>query len=745
MSEDDAPLGGSRRLSADERRYYREWSVICGLGLALLALFTALQWGQSIGLVVHDQFQRWWPAQPSPQVVVIEIDDHTLEQQGGWPLKRSVYADLLRKLADTGNHPHAIGFDILFPDVTAADPALAAQMRRHRVYLASELSRSRTADGGPILPLSPPLKDAARGVAHVNLSFEKDGSIRGAHLIEDGVPHLALAMAEERRASFEQGHSYRRLHFMHPQDAGASASLTDVLSGLVPAEFFKGKYVLIGATAASLGDHFPTLHSGQHQSGTPGVMLHANLLANLLGDALIEPLALWQQVAVSCLVLLTAMLAVLVLSPLAELLVNLTIAACTLAISGAALVLSHTWFDPGLCVVAIALFKPTWVWRRNEMIVSYMGQRAATLAKSQRRRKTLGFGLRLRHFASDTLMQYSRLLDKAIDMVSNRLTFLQRLVEQVPVAMLVADDEGRILLANPGMTQVFPTRLVGPGQSVQGLLEHLGLPHDRLQLLSLKDQHVSADVDGSGVRHFILRMASIDEGGDSPLWILSLTDVTEMRQFQAQRERTLQLLSHDMRTPVASIMALSRSERTDSSKPSANADIQRHAGTLLGMMDDFIFSIQAQDPRYRLVEVLMEDLIDEAIHQVRDLARTRDMPLQLEQGEEPLFVRADPRLFVRALVNLLLNAVRHGQHGTPIHIRVARIDTEPAAPKVQCSIVNTVGIPQTGPHPETGRSFGLGLAFVRTVVQKHDGDVQLQIPAAAGQNARVELTLPLLP
>ena len=42
----------------------------------------------------------------------IGIDDATIDELGGWPLNRRVYADLLKKLADTGNHPKAIGFDI---------------------------------------------------------------------------------------------------------------------------------------------------------------------------------------------------------------------------------------------------------------------------------------------------------------------------------------------------------------------------------------------------------------------------------------------------------------------------------------------------------------------------------------------------------------------------------------------------------------------------------------------------------
>lgn len=731
-------------LSVDERRYYREWSIVIVLGLATLALLTTMQWGQSFGFLIYDQFQRWWPAQPSDQVVVIEVDDRTLGYRGGWPIDRSVYADLLRKLADSQNHPKAIGFDILFADAMPADAAFAQQMKRHQVFLSAEPPRTDAASERKKSALSPLLESAAQGVAHINLSFEKDGSIRGVRLIEGGIPQLALAMMGDSRPSLSDKDSYRRLHFVHPLESGPTVSLADVLSGLVPLEFFKDRYVLIGATAPSLGDHFPTLYSGDHQTGTPGVMLHANLLGNLLNDELVRALPVWIQTAFSCLVLLLAMIAVLVLSPLAELVVNLTIACCTLALSFLLLIGAHRWFDPSLCVIAIALVKPAWVWRRNEMIVSYMGARAATLEKNQRPRRKLGFGLRLRHFASDTLLQYSRMLDNAIDMVSNRLTFLQRLVAQVPVAMLVADAQGSILLANPGMTQVFSAELVGQGKALQGLLIHLGLPFEKLEGLAERDQLVSAENGTSGVSHYILRMAPIDEGGDSPLWVLSLTDVTEMRQFQTQREQTLQLLSHDMRTPVASIMALSRQSQTPDTSSSASDDIHRHARTLLDMMDDFIYSIQSQLPRYRRREALMDELVNEAIHQVKDLAQSRQMALCLEQDEEPIFVLTEQRLFIRVLANVLVNAVRYGQMGTPIRVVIVR-DDDDAHPRVRCRISNTVGQEGAAPMPETGKSFGLGLTFVKTVMHKHEGEFQMHIPAVAGDMAWVELTLPVVP
>lgn len=728
-----------RPLSADERRYYREWFIITLVGLATLTLFTAMQWGQSAGLVIFDQLQRLWPAKPGQQIVVVEVDDRTLEARGGWPIKRTAYADFLRMLADSGNLPRAVGFDILFPDPMPEDASLAEQIRRHRVFLAAEQPRGR---GLSEPQVSPVLARAASGIAHVNLSFEADGSLRGTQLMERGVPQLALAMSQRQLQADAAGSSYRRLHLVHPEVGFPSASLADVLAGQVPLELFRDKFVLIGSTAPSLGDHFPTLYSGQQKAGTPGVVLHANLLSNILRDELIEPVPSWLQMALSWLILGMALLALLVLSPLAELLVNTLIALCTLGLSFVLLVVYHHWFDPGLCVIAIALLKPAWAWRRNEMVVSFMAERAAVLESSHRPRKTLRQGLQLRHFTSDTLLQYSRALDKAIGMVSDRLSFLQRLVAEVPLAMLVTDEQGRILLANPAMRQIVPAELVRQGQGLEPLLEHLGVLSHNLDMLCGRDHHAQAHDKQHLAQHFILRVAQIVEGGDEPLWVLSLTDVTEMRQFQSQRDQTLKLLSHDMRTPVASIMALSRKPQSDA-QGGLVPGIQRHAQTLLNMMDDFIFSMHAQTPQYKRVALLMDNLVDEAVYQVRDLAQAKGMPLVVEQGNDPGFVLGDARLLTRVLVNLLVNAVRHGEPTTPIHIRISHDPVLEPHPFVRCTISNTVASNAAVCSSESGRSFGLGLDFVRTVLQKHDGHIHENIPSVPGSKAQVELALPL--
>ena len=736
----------------DDQRFLREWWFTTLLALSVLTLMTVMHWGKSPGFALYDQIHRWRAPQVSTNVVVVAIDDQSLDVLGGWPLKRQDYADFLRLLAPADHRPHAVGFDLLFLDPSPWDGELARQMRRHRVVLATEQAHAPGLlnQRMPVASLS----RAADSLAHINISFESDGAIRGAHLLQGDYPHLALAVSGQSWPQNDPHGNYRRFVQSGLSEGVPTVSLSDVLSGQLPLNFFKDKYILVGATAPSLGDQYPTTHAGQNKSGTPGVMLHALLLNGLLQQDLISPVHTTLQLGLAWLAVLSVLLALRWLSPLTELAVTLLVAVGTVLLSVALLLGLNLWFDPGLPLMAMALLKPVWAWRRSEMVVRFLRQGIQQLDRAPRSTTAQAKSSDLvpvQPPRGDTVGQYARLLNRAIDDAQSHLHFLTRLVAEIPNALLVADADQRIVLLNPRMHDGLPAGLLQVGEPLLPLLYYLGLPQSpQLPKLTGKDQYVSA-IDNQGVlRYYIFHLAQVLRNpGEAPWWVLVLSDITDMRQLQNGREKTLQLLSHDMRTPIASIIALTRPPPTGSEGGLHNAEhIARHAHTLLNMMDDFIFSIRAQAPQYALTESLLDSLVDEAIFQVKDLAQGRHMRLVQHFDDNPQFVRADQRLLTRMLVNLLVNAVRYGQAHTDIHIRLSH-DEVPQLPGggwAHLSLSNTVGEPEASDPTQavTMNGFGLGIEFVKTVVSKHAGHIQFDLPPTPGAQAHVLLQLPLV-
>jgi len=96
-------------------------SAALGVGLFSLGAWEPLERLAQTGLFWFRDLTL--PMQWDDRVVVIAIDDASLAEYGAYPWPRSRYADLLDKLMAV--QPAAIGFDILMPEATSADPFLA--------------------------------------------------------------------------------------------------------------------------------------------------------------------------------------------------------------------------------------------------------------------------------------------------------------------------------------------------------------------------------------------------------------------------------------------------------------------------------------------------------------------------------------------------------------------------------------------------------------------------------------------
>ena len=222
------------------------------LGIVLLALFVLLRsWDpapvETLRLRTFDLYQVLAPRQSATQaVVIVDLDEESLDAIGQWPWPRTIVAELVARVADYGSV--AMAFDLVFaesdrmsPDVLAEslhgiseaardelrglpsnDQVFADVLRQNRVVLAQsgyqrDLARGRSRPiseipigtiGGDPRPFLiefpghvrniPLLEDASLGDAMFTLLPERDGIVRRvpAVMTVDNViiPSLALEL-----------------------------------------------------------------------------------------------------------------------------------------------------------------------------------------------------------------------------------------------------------------------------------------------------------------------------------------------------------------------------------------------------------------------------------------------------------------------------------------------------------------------------------------------------------------------
>lgn len=747
---ESAPSNPAGKADRAERNW-RYWLLRSGrenlalllISVSLLAMLVWSDAGSSINKRAYDRLELILGFSPSADVVLVAVDEKSQRELGGWPISRLHFARLIERLVDEGQAPAALGFDLLFLNERETDVALAAQMARLPVVLPAVLSSSGAGGGVSAAAqwqsTSPLLAKAARASGHIHVRYESDGILRGIQTRLWGQPHFSLALIEAaglpHQAALPQA-DYLRFPMVDPARSFTTLRLSDLLDAGKPLPALKGKIVLLGVTDPLLGDHHATIYSGSAASGTPGVAILASAVNAQLSGRWVRVVPEVWVFAGSLVLLFGVMLALQVWHPRRLRVMTLSIALSLPAVSVVALIGGGWWVDLVSIWLTLFVLALMWVWLRLESNLRYLKRKSRELqvgASTPPQARTAG-----------GISQLEQDLDWAIELQGRQLDLLHQMMEHLPEAMAVIDPSSKVVQLN-GRMQALGAGGLRSGLSLRDLAQDLGLPADTWDALVT----LSAQPDASlqvrcpvGERSVYLKTTTFNAQGTQGLRLLMLLDVTELKQSQAQRDQALRFLSHDMRTPVASILALSRQLQSLEGAPAqCAADAVRvmgHAHQLMRLMDGFLFESMAHGQDLNLAQRMIDDLLDDAMAQVRDLASARGMQIVFDSGERYFFVQVSTSLMVRVFMNLLLNAIKYGQRGTQISVLAEPV--EPSA--VRITVSNRIA--ELGTDVDETimtQGFGLGLDFVRTVLQRHQGQLHTDIDRASGL-ARVSITLP---
>ncbi|MDO4905731.1 MAG: CHASE2 and HATPase_c domain-containing protein [Lautropia sp.] len=716
-----------------------------------------------LNLFLYDMALSTESRPPSGQLVMVDIDDISMLQIGRWPWPRPVIAALVNRIAEA--HPEALAIDILFADVsplTSDDQVLRTSLQRAaengtRIILAVGKEEGIN-NYLPLYPLD--LISAGNALGHVTFHPGLDGLVRGLYLEEGHLPALALALIEPtarpRRADTLNMLLERRWDVRTPLLIGHLSNMPErisaaaLLRGDAPLARLAGKKVLLGSTAIGSGDFFVSPLVGKPRR-IAGLELHAATAEALLSDDIKRPLQTWLQGSIEILLVVLTMVLLYRTNPIHGLVIISALNILLLLASWAAFKLGW-WFPPGSVLAATFLAFPLWNWRR-------LSAASAGLLVQARSLELVGgvFGS-YRHAPAPKepiAAQLARVQDATLQ-VGRLNRFLADSLQSLPHPVVVADHQLQTLLFNQRFLDAFGgPRKTGPDLK-SCFTSIFGNPPGNFEDDPRRLAGEHQDLDN---RHWRVDVSATGASQEERRWLIQFVDLTARRLAEREREEMLSFLSHDLRSPQATILAIIEQLRHSDNREERDAgldELARHSRRALELTDGFLAYTRADAKRFHAAEYDLNMLMTEVIDLAWFSASTKKIKLLHHDTDDVAWVACDADLLRRALSNLLDNAIRHSPIGGEIHLTLVadgdwyRLTVRDQGPGIPPEVQSLIFKPfwqskgsETQGEKSAHGSAGLGLAMVDKTVQRHNGTIRVFNHPDGG--ACFEISLPQAP
>ncbi|MGH2773724.1 MAG: sensor histidine kinase [Actinomycetota bacterium] len=324
-------------------------------------------------------------------------------------------------------------------------------------------------------------------------------------------------------------------------------------------------------------------------------------------------------------------------------------------------------------------------------------------------------------------------ISQQISGLTAELELREQILSSMAEGVVLVDARGRVAYFNPAAASMLNSSMTLPVEVLRGDQSEFtaGYPAKRTLQTSL-----STLADGSR--------------------LVVIQDVTESRRVDSMRRDFVANVSHELKTPVAGILA--SAETLDLSAEEDPASAGRFARSLFNearrlsrLVEDLLDLARLETDQAASFETVnLSDAVSAEVAKTSEFAARKGLHLEADVGPG-IIVRGVAESIALAVRNLLSNAVRYTEQGT------LKVSLKPKDGSAVFAVSDTgVGIPakdlpriferfyrvDKARSRETGGT-GLGLSIVKHVAEIHGGEVHAESQLGSGSD--FTLVLPLEP
>jgi signal transduction histidine kinase len=216
--------------------------------------------------------------------------------------------------------------------------------------------------------------------------------------------------------------------------------------------------------------------------------------------------------------------------------------------------------------------------------------------------------------------------------------------------------------------------------------------------------------------------------------------IEEERKLEQMKNDLITNVSHDLRTPLTSIIGYIELAKADSISPEKRKEYIEIASSKSLRLKELIESLfeysKLESPEHKLniMNVSLRELIEQLVEEMIPLAEEFGHTLEKFMPKTDVIIEADVQQIVRLFENLITNAIKYSTEKVPIKVSLS---LEEGASLARVSVENSVGDIEESEIPKMFERFyrldksrfsgnggsGLGLAISENIVKMHSGRI----------------------
>ncbi len=367
------------------------------------------------------------------------------------------------------------------------------------------------------------------------------------------------------------------------------------------------------------------------------------------------------------------------------------------------------------------------------------------------------------NLSDDLLRIFSLIVSQISAAVENALLFHQVEQERARLAailasstdaVLVVNRHGRIVLDNPAACEVMD---VETSQSNR-LLKESTQNETLINLFesAMQGERPTGEIRLMDGRTFYANLSPVSVGEAEVVgWVATMQDVSHFKELNELKNDFVNAVSHDLRSPLSGIMIaahlLPQLGPTNDQQQELLNTVEDRVRSMGALIDDLldVGKIEAG------IDIEMEPtpltpIIHETIHSFLPQANDKSIRLTSQLEKDLPLIMANTSRLRQIMNNLVGNAIKYTPDNGQVTIKAARQDDE-----IRVHIIDTgVGIPAAdqphifekfyrvrGDHMANIKGTGLGLALVKSIVEKHQGRIWLE--SVFGEGSIFTVALPI--